>query len=184
MGVLLCGFLCDLCASAVISLSSSSVSPCLRGESYFFCSLAHESFNPTDRFNTNRPALLSLSTTKYPCRSNWKFVPAAAPATLGSTLHPASTVSLFGFKFTVQSAPSGKSSGSGLANKYSYSRTSASTARSALTQWIVPFTFRPSGGEFPPFVCGSYVARTSTTFPSASFTTSVHRTQYAYRRRT
>ena len=40
---------------------------------------------------------------------------------------------------------------------------------SAATQWIVPCTFRPSGAS-PPRVAGSYVHRSSLTFPDASFT--------------
>jgi hypothetical protein len=51
------------------------------------------------------------------------------------------------------------------------------------TQFIVDFTFLPSG-EFPPRLAGSYVQCTSTTFPSASFTTLCAMTKYALRSRT
>ena len=52
------------------------------------------------------------------------------------------------------------------------------TACGAETQWIVPFTLRPSGA-LPPRVAGSYVQRSSVTLPAASFTTSVHVMKYA-----
>ena len=38
-------------------------------------------------------------------------------------------------------------------------------ACAAATQWMVAFTLRPSGGELPPRVAGSYVQCTSTTSP-------------------
>ena len=44
----------------------------------------------------------------------------------------------------------------------------------AETQWITPFTLRPSE-ERPPLDIGSYVQRSSTTLPSASLITSSHR---------
>ena len=44
--------------------------------------------------------------------------------------------------------------GVGRGEQVSYSRTSASTAWAADTQWIVPFTLRPSGAS-PPRVAGS-----------------------------
>ena len=52
-----------------------------------------------------------------------------------------------------------------LVNRWSYSRTSAVAACAADTQWIVPFTLRPSGA-LPPRVAGSYVQRSSTTSPA------------------
>ena len=65
----------------------------------------------------------------------------------------------------------------------SYSRTSQSTACSAETQCSVAFGRRPSGAS-PPRVAGSYVARSSTMFPAASFTTYVQVMKYAERSRT
>ena len=56
----------------------------------------------------------------------------------------------------------------------SYSRTSASIACAALTQWIVPFTFRPDVAP-PVLLSRSAVQRSSTIFPSPSFITSSQR---------
>src|SRR5207244_4141233 len=91
----------------------------------------------------------------------------------GSTFTSLSTSSYFGFSFASYVWPSGTSPGSGLMNRWSYRRTSASTAWAADTQWIVPLTLRPSGA-LPPRVWGSYVQRSSVIRPEESFTTSLH----------
>ncbi len=52
------------------------------------------------------------------------------------------------------STPSCARPGNSAAKSLSNRRTSALTACGADTQWMVPFTFRPSGA-LPPFVAGS-----------------------------
>ncbi len=52
--------------------------------------LAHLSRRETVRLNTSDPPA-SLSTQKYPNRSNWNRLPGVAAARLGSTLHPFTT---------------------------------------------------------------------------------------------
>ena len=72
-----------------------------------------------------------------------------------SAAQDGSTTTDFGFKFAVYSTPSGTSLGFRLVKRLSYNRTSVSHACAQDTQWIVPFTFRPSGGLAPPRVSGS-----------------------------
>ena len=80
------------------------------------------------------------------------------------------TSSELGFSVVMKSS---SSSGRSDVNRCSYRRTSASGACWAETQWMVPRTLRPSGA-CPPRVSGSYVHRSSTTSPAASFMTPVH----------
>src|SRR5262249_56247029 len=102
-----------------------------------FSIFAHVSRSPTVRLNTGWPVDESReSTQKYPLRSNWKRAPGEADASDGSSRAPVSTVSEFGFSAVRKSS---SSSGLAFANSVSYSRTSASTACGAQTQWIVPF---------------------------------------------
>src|SRR5262245_29955823 len=65
----------------------------------FFSILAHVSRSVTARLNTSFPGAESLSTQKYPRRSNWNVLPTGEPATDGSNLHAASVSSERGFKF-------------------------------------------------------------------------------------
>ena len=58
-----------------------------------------------------------------------------------------------GTRADVKSWPSGTSSGSGIEKSLSYICSVQSIACAALTQWIVPWTLRPSGA-LPPLVAG------------------------------
>src|SRR5271157_4247179 len=110
-----------------------------------FSIFAQVSRNGTVRLKTSAPGFESGSTQKYPSRSNWQRSPGFALASDGSSLAFVNTSSDLGLRLAVNSCPSGTSVGSSLVNRFSYKRTSASIACSAETQWMVPFTLRPSG---------------------------------------
>src|SRR6478672_973955 len=69
-----------------------------------FSIFAQASLSVTVRLKTSAPGAESESTQKYPCRSNWKRLPAAAVAKLGSTLQTVSTSSELGFNIVVKSS--------------------------------------------------------------------------------
>ena len=127
------------------------------------------------RSNTGAPGFeSSRSRLKYPSRSNCTGASSDSSPSDGSSRQPVSTSSEPGFSPSTKSVPSGRSSGCSSVNSVSYSRTSASTACAADTQWIVDFTLRPSMG-WPSPDASSQVARSATTFPDASLSTPVQR---------
>jgi hypothetical protein len=68
--------LCPLCLLSLLSLSVFLVCLCVSvplwcSYFFFFSILAQVSRNVTARLNTSAPGAESLSTQKYPSRSNW-----------------------------------------------------------------------------------------------------------------
>src|SRR5262249_40598040 len=86
---------------------------------FFFCIFAQVSRSVTTRLKTGFPGAESLSTQKYPSRSNWNLSPTAAFFKPGSSLAPFNTTSDSGFRFARYVCPSGTSSTSGFVNRWS-----------------------------------------------------------------
>ena len=95
---------------------------------HFCFSFAHVSFSDTARLNTSLPALRVRvhAEVAEPLELELRADRGIRQARL-QLARARITSSDFGFRLTFQSCPSGTSSGSGLLNRWSYSRTSAST---------------------------------------------------------
>src|SRR5262245_44956570 len=78
-----------------------SVSLCLCASVvyFFFWIFAQVSRSVTARLNASFPGAESLSTQKYPSRSNWNLSPTFAVLRLGSSFAPFNTMSESGLRF-------------------------------------------------------------------------------------